>query len=222
MKRFFLDNVGWKLLSVLLAFLLWIAVAREPELATSVAAPILFRNMPSDLDMASGVPDRIQLELRGPGRRLTPASLAQTVVVLNLADVQPGERTFNIRDGNVRGLPIGVMFYRAVPSQVSIRFERLTIKAVPIMPSYGKGRPGITVTNFRFDPPTVTLRGPQDRVEGIDHVTTDPIDLNTSPGAFTTRVHVRVPDPQVGIVSPTTGVIVHLMLHETSNKETNQ
>jgi len=38
-------NLGWKLLSLLIALALWVAVAREPQLATSLTIPVEFRNM---------------------------------------------------------------------------------------------------------------------------------------------------------------------------------
>ena len=202
MKRFLTENIAWKLLSILLSFLLWVVVAREPELATSISAPILFRNIPTDLDLASDVPERVQLEVRGPAPRLTPASLSQTAVVLDLSDLQPGEQTFTIRDRNIRQLPIGVMFFRAVPSQVSMRFERLVSKDVPIEPTYERSPPeGYSVTSYRFEPPKVRIRGPESRVRNIDYVKTDPIDISGIVSQASKRAHVRVGDPQVHLES---------------------
>src|SRR5579872_962252 len=100
MRSFFTDNLGWKLLSVLCSFSLWIGVAHEPELATSVSVPILFKDLPDDLAIASDVPERVRLMIRGLARRLTPESLAETEVVLDLSSIQPGERTFTINDWN--------------------------------------------------------------------------------------------------------------------------
>lgn len=197
-KRIVIDNLGWKLLSISLAFLLWVAVASEPELATSISVPILFRHIPDDLDISSEVLERVHLEIRGPARRLTPESLSQTAVVLNLSDVQPGERTFTIHDWNVRQLPIGVVFYRAVPSQVGLRFERLLSRDVPIQPVYSKPPPdGYRIVSYGFSPQKVRIRGPEGHVRPIDHVTSDPIDLSGVVSKREMRVRVRVGDPQV-------------------------
>ena len=51
MIQLFTRNLGWKLLSLLIAIALWIAVAREPEVATSLSVPVEFRNMRDDLDI---------------------------------------------------------------------------------------------------------------------------------------------------------------------------
>jgi YbbR domain-containing protein len=197
-KRILIENLGWKVLSVALAFLLWAAVASEPELATSISVPILFRNIPDDMDISSEVLERVHLEIRGPARRLTPESLAQTAVVLNLSDVQPGERTFTIHDRDVRQLPIGVVFYRAVPSQVGLRFERLLSRDVPIQPVYSKPPPdGYRIVSYWFSPAKVRVRGPEGHVQPIHNVMSDPIDLSGVVSKKEVRVQVRVGDPQV-------------------------
>ena len=51
MIRLLTRNIGWKLLALLIAVALWIAVAREPELDTSLSVPIEFKNIPDDLDI---------------------------------------------------------------------------------------------------------------------------------------------------------------------------
>ena len=203
MKRFLTENLLWKVLSVFLAFLIWVAIAREPELATSVSVPIFFRNLPNQLDLASDVPERVHLELRGPAPRLTPASLAQTAVVLDMSLLQAGERTFNIQDRDIRQLPAGVVFYRAVPSQVTLRFEHLISKSVPIEPTYLKPpAEGYYVLNYSFDPPKIQIQGPSNRMANIDHVVTDPVDLSAAGSEASFKVHVRLGDPQVRMVSP--------------------
>lgn len=192
----------WKLLSVLLAFVLWVFIAREPELATSISAPILFRNIPNDLEISSAVVDRVHLELRGPAGRLTPGNLSQTAVVLDLSGVQPGERTFTIDSHNVRQLPIGVLFYRSVPSQVSMHFERVISRDVPIEPVYSKALPhGYRMVRYWFSPSEVRVRGPEGRVLAIDHINTDPIDLTALVSHDQIAVHARVGDPQVRMES---------------------
>jgi hypothetical protein len=42
-------NLGWKLLSVALAVLLWITVEGEPELVTVQSVPVYYRNVDADL-----------------------------------------------------------------------------------------------------------------------------------------------------------------------------
>jgi YbbR domain-containing protein len=214
MKRLLLHNLGWKLLSLALAATLWFVVAREPSIATSVNVPIQFKNMSDDLDVSSEIPERVRLEVRGPSGRLSRDNLAETAVVLDLSTVATaGERTFTFSDRNVR-LPSGVNFYKAVPSQLTIRFERLLYKNVPVRPRYATGPPdGYAIVKSSFDPQTVRIVGPESHVVPIDFVSTDPIDLSNVIGHAEMRVHVNVGDPQVRL-SPITQVHFTLTLEK--------
>jgi len=203
MMRLLTRNLGWKLLSLAIAVALWVAIAREPEVATDTALPIEFKNIPDDLDLSSNLPDRVHVELRGPSGRLTTSYLAGLEIVLDLKDVRPGERTFTIHDYNLN-LPSGVSFYRAVPSQLTLRFDRLMTKDVRVIPRYSKPPPdGYRVKNYRVDPPKVTIRGPEDHVTQIEQVLTDPLDLSSIVGNAEFHVHVNVGDPQVRLESAT-------------------
>jgi hypothetical protein len=61
MIRLFTRNLGWKFVSLLLAVALWLAVTREPEVATSLSAPVDFKNMRDDLDISGPLPDRVRV-----------------------------------------------------------------------------------------------------------------------------------------------------------------
>ena len=87
LKGILVRNIGWKLLSLTLALVLWIVVAREPELHASISIPIEFKNLPEELDISSTVPDRIHVEIRGPAGRLSRDYLADLALVLDLLRV---------------------------------------------------------------------------------------------------------------------------------------
>ena len=198
MRRLLIHNLGWKLLSLLIAVVLWFLSAREPDLATSLNVPIEFKNIPDDLEFNSEVPDRVRLEVHGPSSRLTRDNLVEAAVLLDLATVtRPGERTFTFQDRNVK-LPRGVIFSKAVPSQITIHFEHLMYKTVPIRARYAAAPPdGWAVTGSSFDPQTVRIVGPESHVQPIEFITTDPIDLSNTTGKAEMRVHLNVGDPQV-------------------------
>ncbi len=193
-------NVGWKLLSLAIAAALWIAVAREPELATSLSAPVEFKNMPEDVDFNSAVPDHVQLELRGQSGRLSHDNLADVAVVLDLADARPGERTYTIRDTSLN-LPSAVSFYRAIPSQLTLRFEHVISRDILVKPLYEHIPQGYRVQNAELYPAKVRIRGPEQRVRNMEAVSTDPIDLTGVVGQKEIRTHVNVGDPQVRLES---------------------
>ena len=85
MRRMLTQNLGWKLLSVALAFALWAAVGHDPETGTSVAARVQYKNLADDLDISDGLPEDVTLELRGPSRRLQQNNLSSVSVLLDFA-----------------------------------------------------------------------------------------------------------------------------------------
>ena len=110
MIQLFTRNLGWKLFSLLIAVALWVAVAREPEVATSFSVPVDFKNMRDDLDI-----ERQPAGSRAPGgtrpiRHVSRATISPTVaVVLDLSDAHAGQRTYSIRGRNLN-LPVGSSF----------------------------------------------------------------------------------------------------------------
>ncbi len=216
MKQLLTRNVGWKLLSLLIAIALWVAVAREPELATSLSVPVEFKNIRDDVDIGSNVPDRIHVEVRGPSGRLSRDNLGDLAVVLDLSDAGAGERTYTIRPNNIN-LPAGVAFYRAVPSQITLRFERMMAREVPIIPLFAKTPEGYRVRGYSIAPQKVRIRGPEERVKNIAQVATDPLDLSSVVSQREFRTHVNVADSQVRL-DAASQVTVKVTLEKTGQK----
>jgi YbbR domain-containing protein len=205
-------NLGLKLLSLVIAVLLWFAIVGEPELATSVAVPIEYKNIPPNLEMSSDVLERVHLEVRGPSSRLGAGDLVNMMVVLDLASVnRAGERTFTIQQWNVN-LPSGVILSRAVPAQVRVRFENRVSREVPVRARYSAPAPqGYRIARQTVEPPLMRIVGPESHVNQIENVQTDPIDIGNVVGERTFEVHTYVASSQVRFVSsPTVRVTVTL------------
>jgi YbbR domain-containing protein len=192
------QNLGWKLLSLALALALWATFGRDAETATSVAARVHYKNLTDDLDISSGLPGEVTLELRGPSSRLQQSNLSSVNVVLDFAHIQgPGERTFNITASNAN-LPLGVSFSRAIPAQVRLQFDRLLTRDVPVEPRYTGAPPaGYEILRGELSPSRMRIRGPESRVAGVTNLQTDPIDLTGIVGERDGQVHVWTGDPQV-------------------------
>jgi hypothetical protein len=117
-------NLGWRLLSVLLALLLWVAVEGEPELVTVQAVPVFYRNVEPNLALVANAPNAIRLELRGASDVLSRENLANVAVLWDLSgQTQPGEKTFSISRPSV-ALPAGVSFVRSDPPEIKLHLDR--------------------------------------------------------------------------------------------------
>ncbi len=216
MRQLFTQNLGWKLLSLLLAVGLWLAIAREPEVATSLSVPIEFKNMRDDLDISGSLPDRLHLEVRGPSGRLSRDNLSAVAVVLDLSDAQAGERTYTIRGRNLN-LPTGVVFYRAVPSQITLRFDQLAVREEPVQPVFLNKPASYRIVSQEFKPAKVRIRGSEDRVQSIQQIRTDPLDLSGVAGEKVFHTHLNIGDAQVQLLDIPPDVTVRVKLEKILN-----
>jgi len=222
MKRLFLENIGWKLLALGLSFALWVIFGHDQETAASVSAQVRYKDLADGLEISSGVPETVTLELRGPSRRLQHDNLAAVSVILDFSHVHgPGEHTFDITSGNAN-LPLGVNFSRAIPAQIRLRFERLVTREIPIEARYtGALPPGYRLARIEFQPSNLRVSGPESRVTLVTSVQTDPIDLTGIVGERGGQVHVFTGDPQVDPQGPGR-VNYNLTVQKTTSKEIKQ
>jgi YbbR domain-containing protein len=178
MWRVLAHNFGWMLGALLLAVLLWVAILGEPVLVTTHGVPILYRNLSPGLLIGRDAPDTVRVELRGPSSKLSAANLSELAVLLDLSGVGgPGERTFSLSDGDLH-LPQGVMFLRAVPSQLRLQFAQLETKEVPVQIRITQPPPrGYRVVRQEVVPDHLRIAGPEPRVQQAVSAETDAIDL---------------------------------------------
>ncbi len=89
--KWLIKNLGWRILSLAIAYAIWMSVATEPEMATIVSAPVQYRDAGNNLEVSSALIDHVELETRGPSGLLRNLVNSHTVVILDFGDVkEPG------------------------------------------------------------------------------------------------------------------------------------
>lgn len=213
----FTRNWGWKLLSLGLAMLLWLVIVRDPDLATVKQIPVLYRGMPENLEINSELVETVQVEVRGPSGQLTPSSLSNAMVILDLGNVdRPMDRTYQLTASNV-SLPRGVNFSRAVPSQIRIRFENRVTREVPVLVRFSTAPPeGYTISAQAVTPSKLRVVGPESNVGRLEFVVTDSIALDNVVGSAEFQVHPYISDPQVRFESRSPLVSVRVSVQKVN------
>ena len=212
MKHLLTHNPGLKLLAIVLAVWVWSGAANEPELAATITIPVQYRNLPKDLEIASGFVGTMMLEVRGPADHLRRVSASDTAAVLDFASVkQPGEQTFGVGPNQV-ALPRGVGLVRAIPAQLRFTFEQRTTRAVPVTVRFTGALPaGFKVSGFEAEPKSLEITGPASSVATVEVVETDPLDLSGVRNDIQKTVAVFAAESGVRFVStPRVMVKVHV------------
>jgi YbbR domain-containing protein len=200
-KRFFTQNIGLKIFSLAVAATLWFLISGSRELTTAVTVPVQYRNIPTHLELGSNLVEEVRLIVRGPSPLLSRVANSPAPVVLDLGRVRrEGVTTFSIQRANV-DLPAGVVLERAIPSQIQIRTERREVKDVPVSPVFENVPEGYRLESWTVTPPRLPLSGPKSRLDAIETVRTDPIDLRAHAGEEEVTTTAFAGDPQAHFVA---------------------
>jgi YbbR domain-containing protein len=204
LRRWVLHNFWLKILSLLLATGLWLAISPDQELAeVAVRVPIEFQHIPPHLEISSVTIPDAQIRVRGPERLIRNLRSTDIHAELEMGDAQPGERTFDLTAQQIRH-DRELRVVQVVPGQVHLSFDNRLTKEVEIHPRVtGTFADGDQVARVVVDPQTIKITGPQHHVEMVDAATTDPIDVTGTRNRGTFVTMVFVPDPLVQVVEPT-------------------
>ena len=106
---------------------------------------------------------------------------------IDLANVKPGERTFDLTARHVH-VPQDLEVVQIIPGQFHLSFDNRETRTVEVRPRVtGNFASGMRVAQVVADPPTVMISGPRRRVEAVEAATTDPVDVS---GAMTRAAFV--------------------------------
>jgi len=123
-RRWVLHNFWLKILSLLLATGLWLAISPDQEPAeVTVRVPIEFRHVPSQLEISSVSLPEAQVRVRGPERLIRELRSSDLHADLELTDAQPGEQTFSITAQQIH-LQRDLTVVQVAPSRVTITMEK--------------------------------------------------------------------------------------------------
>jgi YbbR domain-containing protein len=196
-------NIGWRILSLGLAALVWIAIHREPVIFSVLAAPVQFKNAPTELEISSDIVEAVDIETRGPAELLRNLSEKRVAVMLDFSTVrEPGERTFSIERKNMN-LPRGVELVRIIPSQLRFMFERRIVRKVKVDPQVSGVLPnGLHLVSAISNPPQLAITGPESKVRNVAVLRTDPVNLNGLAEDKSMRVTAYLPNAQLRFKDP--------------------
>jgi YbbR domain-containing protein len=187
-------HLGLKLLSVLLGFSLWYAIAREQEAEFSLSIPVELRDVPEGLEVIEESVRTVEVRLRGTAdilRRLTPQDLH---VGIDLQGAKPGERFAYLGPGDVAA-PFGVRVTRVTPANVRLRLDTTMERLVEVIPRVvGSPAEGYEIHRIDLSPAEITVTGPTSRLDGLEQVTSEPVSADGLREPYSRMVRVEL-DP---------------------------
>jgi YbbR domain-containing protein len=217
-----LHNFWLKVLSLLMATGLWLAISPDQEPAeVAVRVPIEFDHVPAQLEISSVTIPEAQIRVRGPERLIRELRTTDIHAELELADAKPGERTFDLTAQQIRHQR-DLHVVQVVPGQVHLSFDTRLTREVEIHARVtGSFVTGEQIARVLVDPEKITITGPRHHVETLDAATTDPVDASGTRTQATFVTNVYVADPLVQVVQPTP-VRVTVIMGKTTPAESGR
>jgi YbbR domain-containing protein len=201
-RRNVLHNISLKIISLLLATGLWLAISSEPPSEAALSVAIVFRNMPEDLEISSEHIPSAQIRVRGPERSVRRLQPSDVRAEIDLTGMKPGERTFDLTANQI-SLPDKLRPVQIVPSQIHLVFDKRSTRVVPVQPRVvGTFATGYEIAQIQTDPLTVPIIGPQKSIDDVQSAITDPIDVTGLLDRTTVSRHAYVSDPLVQVSDP--------------------
>jgi YbbR domain-containing protein len=195
-KDLFTNNLGYKLIALLLALLLWFDVRTEKVTVIDYPVPVTLSIVGDEMTITNDPPAEVEVSFSGTGRdllSLDKESLSiqkdvqggdnDTLVInLDLQDVQ--------RPADLNVTPIGI-----APGSIEVVTDRYVEKAVPLQTAgLPLAQAGYEVVDVTVEPSRVLLRGVTAELNGIGSLSLDLEQLSRGPGFFDEQLAIIVPD----------------------------
>ncbi len=124
LRRWVLHNFWLKVLSLVLATGLWLAISPDQEPAEiTLRVPIEFRHLPPQLEISSVTIPEAQVRVRGPERLIRELRPTDIHADLELKDAKPGEHTFDLTAQQIH-VQRDLTVVQVVPVRVTVIMEK--------------------------------------------------------------------------------------------------
>jgi YbbR domain-containing protein len=192
-----LQNPGLRILSVLLATLLWFWVENEKIGFKRVEASLDYLNMPEGMILVPGSPATVKTVIRGPEALLPRIQDGGLKARVDLRGDLVGENVHLISASDVQ-VPYWAEVEGVEPQQVAILLDLLATKMVPVLPKVmGSVARGYLFKDYVVNPSRVKISGPASVIAGIGEIWTEPILIDGAEESFQRLVDLRADRPGV-------------------------
>ena len=217
MKSWILDNVGFKIVALAVALVLWFGVTTERQ--TEVRYPVALEIVPeSDEEtILTRLPETVDVTFAGAGKDLLRLGDQNYRVRKILEPGKIGPRRVILDESGVTGnANLDVKPIAVYPSVLAITTDRIASKRVPLRPLGLEPADGYELEGpVRFEPPSVTLIGPRTLLARIDTVAVDLSRFSGTRSEIREAIPLRLPEyPTVAVQPDSIRILVSLQEEE--------
>lgn len=192
--RYLTGNWQLKLLALALAVLLWVVVSAEQVTSQWIPLPLQIDENDPNFELATQPSaEEVSVRFTGSGRDLMELAIRKPPLVLSIDRVQGDAQEFRLEPNMVQvpnQLDVNAQEVRS--PLLRLEFRRLSSRSMPVLPRVDSELSGdwALVDTLQVSPSEVQLRGPANRVELVQAVSTLPFSFPATDSAFSMLVPI--------------------------------
>src|SRR2546426_8390608 len=174
LRGLLLDNLGLKLVALLLAVVVYLHVFTDRTATMVVFFPLQLVDLADSLTLSGSAPAGVQAELKGSGKQFIRLWLTEPRFTVSLAGVRPGHFRRMVSRDDLPIIPTDKLDVMRLVGQdtLELQIERKIARRLAVAPRV-EGTPKAGVSwqgEVMLEPPTVVVRGPKKAVAALDSV----------------------------------------------------
>ncbi|MBN2333034.1 MAG: hypothetical protein JXO49_02890 [Deltaproteobacteria bacterium] len=205
LHNIFFNNFNLKILSVILAVLLWFVVIGESKNELGMDVPIEFQGIAQDVTIAGDIPSTIHIRLKGSATLLRPLTKKPPFFSIDLAGAKVGDNVILLGEHQLKNLSLGINVVDITPPTITLTLDTIIEKRLPVVIETSGSLPrGYQIANMSTMPEFAVVRGTKRYLQKIDKITTKPIDLSTIEQQLSREVALSYLPEKIKSIDPLT------------------
>ncbi len=205
-KKYILKDVKLKILSLVLAAMLWLAVSYMGESRMSISVRVSPENLNRDFIVTKMEPDEVLVTINGPVSILKSIRGRDVKAPLDLSEVREGRQVYNLQYNNIY-TPKGVKVEEVKPDSVVVETDGTLEKRLRTVVKLDKKWTGMYSIKSWY-PHYVNVEGSRDSLKKRDFIETLPVDGNFLSDEETVDIPLDMRDITARKISPDTVRVV--------------
>ena len=202
-KDFLTRNWSLKLLSFVLAVVLWITLVPEEKTygERTLAVPLETRNIPADMELVEKAVSVVDVTVRATNRLLGQVTSNDLTAVLDLKNAAVTQEDFAL-DASMIVVPPNVKAVRVFPPKAHLKLERASEIDMDVAPVLtGTVKPGFRIEKIEVLPAKIKVRGPESKFRPRDRLRTSPVEVGGLEATVEIEADIILPRPDLRIAA---------------------
>jgi len=225
MKRFlkdlFLKNRWLKLVSFLLALILWLTFIPEEKIFTekTLTVPLELHNIPAQMEVVEKPPSTVDVKIRATRRLIGQITSANVRAILDLQQASVSQENFPLSMDMIF-LPEGAEVKEISPSQVILKLEAIKEILLEVIVDFtGDMAEGYEMEQYEVIPSEILVKGPESKIKERFKLRTIPVDRSSLTESQDIQVRLILPSQDLNWASSQTQVIIRVQIRKKEESE---